>query len=105
MGRICYEAIINCFNQEHESMGSNQARPELIPEDNLQALDDACRSIFEDQDIGFAEKLFKFQTRISQTEFISSMAKENYNFLQPHNIRLMVAQQLTEQLANQTEDY
>ena len=105
MGRICYEAVINCFNQEHESQGSDQACPELIPSDNLEALDEACKNVFEDQDIGFVEKVFEFQTRITQATFIQKLSKQNYNFLQPHNIRLMVSQQLTEKLANLTEEY
>ena len=65
MGRICYEAIINCFNKEHESQRSDQARPELIPSDNIEALDEACKNVFDDQDIGFVEKVFEFQTRIT----------------------------------------
>ena len=40
MGRICYEAMINCFNQEHEAMGSDKAQPDLIPENqDLELLD------------------------------------------------------------------
>jgi len=91
MGRICYEAIINCFNEEHESQGSDQARPDLIPEDRMEVLDEACKGILEDVDIGFLEKIFGFHTRVTSTEFIQSMTKKNYNYLQPHCVRLMVA--------------
>ena len=61
MGRICYEAIINCFNTEEESKGGTQARRDLIPEnDRLSLLDDACKAVFNDEDIGFLEKIFGF---------------------------------------------
>ena len=61
MGRMCYEAIITCFNQEHESQGSDQARPDLIPDnDKLEVLDEACKSVLHDVDIGFLEKVFGF---------------------------------------------
>ena len=61
MGRICYEAMINCFNEEHVSQGSDQARPELIPDDDrLNILDEACKSVLHDVDIGFLEKVFGF---------------------------------------------
>ena len=43
MGRICYEAIISCFNAEEESRGGPNARPDLIPDnDQLELLDEAC---------------------------------------------------------------
>ena len=34
MGRICYEAIINCFNMEEESKGGANARLDLIPDND-----------------------------------------------------------------------
>lgn len=81
-------------------------RRDLIPEDKLDVLDAAFKSVLEDVDIGFLEKVFGFHTRVTSTTFIQSMAQQNYNYLQPHCIRLMVAQQLTEHLANlETESY
>ena len=65
MGRICYEAIITCHNEEHENLGSNQARPDLVPDDKIDILENACKSILDDVDIGFLEKIFGFQTRIT----------------------------------------
>ena len=91
MGRICYEALINCYNQEHESMGSDKACPDLIPND-LNMLDEACKRVLADEDIGFVEKVFGFQTRISCEVFSQTLSKDHYNFLQPHCIRSMVKQ-------------
>ena len=65
MGRICYEAIITCHNDECEDLGSDQARPDLVPDDKIDILEKACTSILDDQDIGFLEKVFEFQTRIT----------------------------------------
>ena len=61
MGRICYEAIINCFNMEEESKGGANARLNLIPDnDELFLLDEACKAVLNDEDIGFLEKIFGF---------------------------------------------
>ena len=104
MGRICYEAIINCFNMEEEAKGGANARPDLIPDnDQLFLLDDACKAVLQDEDIGFLEKIFGFQTRVSASVFIHSLQKDNYSFMQPHKIRLMVQQQLTELTAQHLE--
>ena len=61
MGRICYEAMINCYNAEHQAQGSDKSRPDLIPEyDRLHILDEACTSVLKDDDIGLIEKVFGF---------------------------------------------
>ena len=74
MGRICYEAIINCFNEEEEANGGPNSRRELIPDnDRLFLLDEACKAVLSDEDIGFLEKIFGFQTRVSSTVFIHSL--------------------------------
>ena len=65
MGRICYEAIICCYNQEQENLGTNKGRPDLVPMDKIEILEQACKSVLEDVDIGFLEKIFGFQTRIT----------------------------------------
>ena len=65
MGRICYEAVICCFNQEQDNLLSNQARPELVPFDKIELLENACKSVLDDEDIGFLEKIFGYQTRIT----------------------------------------
>ena len=104
MGRICYEAIISCFNAEEESRGGPNARPDLIPDnDQLELLDEACIQVLKDDDIGFQEKIFGYQTRVSQSVFIQSLLKDNYSFMEPHSIRLMVQQQLTELTAQHLE--
>ena len=71
MGRICYEGIIVCYNSELESKGgSEKARNELIPpNDQLYMLDEACKGVLNDDDIGFLEKIFGYQTRVSSDVF------------------------------------
>ena len=32
MGRISYGALLKCYNEEHESNGSDLTRPDLVPE-------------------------------------------------------------------------
>ena len=49
-------------------MGSDKAKPEMIPDD-LKLLDDACMKLLKDDDIGFLEKVFGYQTRVSSAVF------------------------------------
>lgn len=59
MGRICFEAMINCYNQEHEAAGSDQVKNGLIPtNDKIHLLDQACKNMLTDDDVGFLEKVF-----------------------------------------------
>ena len=61
MGRITYEAIVNCFNQEYEAQGSSRARPNLVPSnDKLLLLDEAFKNVLIDDDIGFLELMFGY---------------------------------------------
>ena len=107
MGRICYEAIINCYNQEHEAQGSDKARPDLIPNnDKIHLLDEACKSVLTDDDIGFLEKVFGVQTRLSYALFKQTlMTPAAKLFLQPHAIRMLVYQDLKELLLEAGDDY
>ena len=46
MGRITYEAIISCYNEEFQTKSSEKTRPDLIPpNDKLYMLDDACKAV------------------------------------------------------------
>ena len=57
MGRICYEALIICFNAEFE--GTERPRPELIPSfDKIEQLDRAQKALLHEDDVGFLDKLF-----------------------------------------------
>ena len=99
MAKICYEAIINCYNEEQESLCSDQGQPDLIPTgQNADLLNEACCAVLEDDDVGFIEKVFEFQTRISRDIFLEKLSKEYYGFLQPHSIRFKVRQHLKELL-------
>ena len=44
MGRVCYEAIIGCYNAEQIKLSTGKNRPQLIPDnDKLFMLDEACK--------------------------------------------------------------
>ena len=68
MGRICYSAIIELYNQEYDGVGQIFTVDELLPED-LAMLDDACNLLVYDEDNGFIEKVFEVNTRVTQTQF------------------------------------
>ena len=86
-------------------MGSDKACPDMIPTNqDLHLLDEACRLVLSDDDIGFVEKVFGFQTRVSSQVFSQSLIESHYCFLQPHCIRSMVKQQLTELIVSAHRD-
>ena len=70
-------------------------RNDLIPDnEEIHLLDDACKGILDDPDIGFVEKVFGFKSRMPSAEFVKNISKENSHYLRPHNIRIMVHSQL-----------
>ena len=62
-------------------------KDELLPADDMEAVTDACKALFEDETTSLVEKLFDTNTRISQAVFKQQMFEEFYYFLQPHRIR------------------
>lgn len=92
MGRICYTTVIDLYNEEHDQAGTDQARHDLIPK-NLALLQEACKLLLTDEDLGFVEKVFGYQTRISTEVFIEVLLKEKH-FLQPYRLRQLVATHL-----------
>ena len=97
MGRICYESIVRCFNEEHEKQGSDKARPDLIPQgEKFRYLDEATKMLLNDDDTGLLEKVFGCQTRVSSIVFAEQLQKNCYHFLEPHRIRSLVHSELLE---------
>jgi len=58
-----------------------------------------------DEDIGFLEKVFGYQTRVSHQVFLQLIGEKNYNFVEPHRIRMAVYTHLKELLIQQGDNY
>ena len=58
-----------------------------------------------DEDIGFLEKVFGYQTRVSSHVFLQLLLKPNYHFLEPHRIRMIVYSELKELLIQAGDAY
>ena len=65
MGFICYKALISLYNQEHRDAGNDlQCKDEWLPSDEMEIVDQACSSIYEEEDVGFLDQVFGVHTRI-----------------------------------------
>ena len=67
----------------------------------MEAVNEACMSVYDTEDIGFVDKLFGVKSRISQEEFLMSMFEDQYCFLQPYRIRQAVLLRLQSVLRDQ----
>ena len=82
MGFICYKAIISQYNQEHREAGNHmQCKDEWLPEEDMELVDEACKSIYDEEDIGFLDVVFGVQSRKDQEDFNQDLFDHHYRFL------------------------
>ena len=67
-----------------------QCKDEWLPEEDMALVDEACKSIYDEEDIGFLDVVFGVQSWKDQEDFNQDLFDHHYRFLQPHRIRQMV---------------
>ena len=80
MGKISYGAILKTYNEEHEANGSDLTRYDLVPE-NIDLMNEAYKKVLREEDTGFLDQVFGYNTRLEFKTFTESVLNQHYNFL------------------------